>query len=45
MMPAVTAISVWEAAESVANFFYNPELFWSTPLLLAALWAIYRKWQ
>lgn len=42
MMPDVSAISFWQAAEWVANLFYNPELFWSAPLLLAALWAVYR---
>lgn len=43
-MSDVTAISVWDAVEAVANFFYDPALFWSAPLLLAALWAIYRRW-
>jgi hypothetical protein len=43
MMPDVSALSLWQAAESVANLFYDPKLFWGTPLLLAALWAIYLK--
>lgn len=43
MMADLTSISVWQALESVADFFYNPELFWSAPLLLAALWSIYRR--
>lgn len=42
-MPDVSTISFWQAAESVANLFYDPQLFWSAPLLLAALWAIYRR--
>ena len=39
----VTAISFWQLAESVANLFYGPEFFWGAPLLLAALWAVYRR--
>lgn len=39
----VNVISFWQATESVANLFYDPELFWSTPLLLAVVWAIYRR--
>ena len=44
MMADFSAVSVWQVLESVANLFYNPELFWSAPLLLAALWAVYRRW-
>jgi hypothetical protein len=36
-------VAVWQVLESAANLFYDPELFWSAPLLLAALWAIYRR--
>jgi hypothetical protein len=43
MMADFSAVSVWQALESVTNLFYDPELFWSAPLLLAALWAIYRR--
>lgn len=43
MMPDFSAISVWQALESAANLFYDPELFWSAPLLLAALWAVYPR--
>lgn len=43
-MAEVTAVSVWEAVEWGANFFYDPEFFWSAPLLLAVLWAICRRW-
>ncbi len=43
MMADFSAVAVWQTLESVANLFYDPELFWSAPLLLAALWAIYRR--
>lgn len=43
MMADFSTVAVWQALESVANLFYDPELFWSAPLLLAALWAIYRR--
>lgn len=43
MMFDINAISFWQATESVANLFYNPELFWSAPLLLAVLWTFYRR--
>ncbi len=42
-MADVATISVWEALEWVANFFYDPEFFWGAPLLLAVLWAVYRR--
>ena len=43
MMLDVNAIPFWQATESVANLFYDPAFFWSAPLVLAALWEIYRR--
>jgi hypothetical protein len=43
MMLDVNALSFWQMTESAANLFYDPALFWSAPLLLAALWEIYRR--
>ncbi|MFQ5938381.1 MAG: hypothetical protein ACE5LB_18425 [Acidiferrobacterales bacterium] len=33
----------WELLEGLSNFFYNPAIFWGLPLVLAVLWAIYRR--
>ncbi|MFQ6023209.1 MAG: hypothetical protein ACE5NW_10855 [Acidiferrobacterales bacterium] len=35
---------VWELLESLSRFFYDPVMFWGIPLVLAILWAIFRKY-
>jgi hypothetical protein len=38
-------VEAWELLERFSNFFYDPYVFWGVPILLAILWAVFRKYR
>jgi hypothetical protein len=38
-------VEAWELLEQLSSFFYNPYVFWGLPILLAILWAVFRKYR
>jgi hypothetical protein len=44
-MDSSFALFSWDALERASNLFYNPSFFWGAPLVIAALYAIYRHFK
>lgn len=42
-MVNASALFFWELLERISNFFYDPTMYWGVPLILAVLWAIFRR--
>jgi hypothetical protein len=39
----IGAEAIWQLLEQLSNFFYDPEIFWGVPLIIALLWALVRR--